>query len=108
MKLIFVALAAGLAMSWTAPVAADDVPTVRARASAPASLPLLAPIEPKPDPGPDKVELPWVWRHIRVAVRKTERALPNHRTDEFYIVFTPVRVSNGFDTVAGLGVEGQF
>jgi hypothetical protein len=62
-------------------------------------------VEPLPT---DEPQLPWLWVHIRRAVVASEKRLPHHQRDEFYILLAPTRVSNGFDTVAGLGVEGYF
>ena len=56
----------------------------------------------------DGTVLPWVWTHIRAAIRRGEQNLPHHRRPGFYAVVGPVVVSNGFDRVAGIGAKGFF
>lgn len=56
----------------------------------------------------DEVDLPWVWTQIRTIVSAAEDGLPNHKEKDLLIQVGPAIVSNGFDTVAGLGVGGYF
>jgi hypothetical protein len=54
------------------------------------------------------VEVPWLWRHIREAVIYSERRLPHHTEETFSVLVAPCVVSNGYDRVAGVGIEGYF
>jgi hypothetical protein len=57
-----------------------------------------------PERQPD-VAMPWIWQTLR---REVYRRMPRYSESRFTMVASPVVVSSTFDTVPGLGVEGDF
>lgn len=56
----------------------------------------------RPEPNP----MPWIWQ---VLVREVYGRLPSYDEDHrFTLTLAPVVVASAYDTVPGVGVEGEF